>query len=250
MREEFEHLRSAEEAAIRERYARRPGDFLEGGVYHPVLADRLVYRHQKERVIGRFLRRRWFGRISKLRVLEVGCESGRTLQLLIGLGIDPSRTVGVDIIEAHIARARQALPASCALLQADFLGVDLSPACFDLVVQSTTFSSILNVQVRRAMARRLVSFVAPGGVILWYDLAYDNPKNPDVHGIGRTEIRRLFPDCRLEFHRMTLAPFIGRLAARAGYAACNALALLPFLRSHLLAWIEPVASYPAARSGR
>lgn len=239
MSEGLERLRSAEETAIRDRYSRRSGDFLETGLYHPVRADRLVSRQQKERAFARFLRKRWFGRISELRVLEVGCASGHTLQTLFGLGIDPSRAVGVDLLEARIARARQYLPSSCALLQADVLVADLPVAGFDLVVQSTVFSSVLNAQVRQALAERITSLVAPGGVILWYDLAYDNPGNPDVHGIGRSEIRAMFPGCRIYFHRMTLAPFIGRKAAHLGYLACSALALMPFLRSHLLAWIEP-----------
>lgn len=239
MSEELERLRSAEASAVRDRYARRTDDFLETGPYHPVRADRLVSRQQKEREIARFLRRRWFGRISGLRVLELGCASGQTLQMLFGLGIEPARTTGVDLLESRIALARENLPPSCTLLQADALVADLPSAGFDLIVQSTMFSSVLNEQVRRALAQRMVTLLAPGGVILWYDLAYDNPGNPDVHGIGRSEIRALFPDSRMQVRRMTLAPFIGRGAARLGYIACSVLASMPFLRSHLLAWIEP-----------
>lgn len=239
MSDELERLRSAEATAVRDRYSRRTGDFLESGPYHPVRADRLVARQQKEREIARFLRKRWFGRISELRVLEIGCASGRTLQMLLGLGIDPARMTGVDLLESRLARARENLPPSCCLLQADALVADLPSAGFDVVVQSTMFSSVLNGQVRRALAERMVTLLAPGGVILWYDLAYDNPGNPDVHGIGRSEIRAMFPDCGMQFRRMTLAPFIGRAAARLGYTACSMLAAMPFMRSHLLAWIEP-----------
>ncbi len=239
MSEELERLRSAEATAVRDRYARRTGDFLETGPYHPVRADRLVSRQQKEREIARFLRRRWFGRISGLRVLELGCAYGGTLQTLFGLGIDPARTTGVDLLEPRIARARENLPPNCTLLQADALVADLPSAGFDLVVQSTMFSSVLNEQVRRALAERMVTLLAPGGVILWYDLAFDNPGNPDVHGIGRSELRALFPGCRMQHRRMTLAPFIGRRAAQMGFLACSMLASMPFLRSHLLAWIEP-----------
>ncbi len=239
MNEDIELLRSAEEAAVRARYARRSGDFLETGRYHPVLLDRLISRQQKERVIADFLRKRWLGRIGQLRVLEIGCESGGTLQMLFGLGINPARAIGLDLLEEHIDRAKRRLPSSCVLLQADGLATELPLAGFDLVVQSTVFSSVLDSRVRHALAERMVSLIAPGGVILWYDISLDNPQNPDVLGISVLELRSLFPGCTIRVRRLTLAPPIARMVGRMGYAASIAFGLIPFLRSHLLAWIEP-----------
>ncbi len=239
MKDDFELLRSAEETAMRARYSRRSGDFLETGIYHPVQRDRLISRQQKERVIADFLRNRWLGRIGHLKVLEIGCESGGTLEMLFGLGINPNHAIGLDLLEDHIERARRRLPSSCVLLKADALAAELPLAGYDLVVQSTVFSSVLDSRVRHALANRMVSLIAPGGVILWYDMTLDNPRNPDVLGISVSELRNLFPGCTIRARRLTLAPPIARIVGRLGYAASIALGLFPFLRSHLLAWIEP-----------
>ncbi len=73
---------------------------------------------------------------------------------------------------------------------------------FEIVMQSTVFSSILSNEVRAILARKMWEWVAPGGGILWYDFAIDNPRNPDVRGVRDRELRKLFPDGRFDVHRV------------------------------------------------
>jgi len=234
--------RAAEEEAIRARYARRAGEYGELGPYHPSRPDRLVSRHEKEREISRYFRFHYPGRIDQLRLLEIGCAMGETLHMFHAIGLNPGLTTGVDLLADHVKRARERLPAACSVFECDALLVPLPEGSFDIVVQSTVFSSILNGTVRSALARRMIALLAPGGVACWYDLAFDNPRNPDVRGIKKAEVQALFPGCDIQLRRMTLAPPISRRCSRLGYGVCRTLSRMPFLRSHILAWIRPSTS--------
>ena len=78
----------------------------------------------------------------------------------------------------------------------------------------------------------------PDGLILWYDFLYDNPKNPDVRGVRKREIQRLFPGCSVGLRKVTLAPpIVRRLAARAWWL-CTILEAIPLLRTHYLGVIR------------
>jgi hypothetical protein len=46
-------------------------------------------------------------------------------------------------------------------------------------------------------------------MILRYDFRL-NPTNPQTRGIRPKEIKRLFPGCAFEFHKITLAPPLAR----------------------------------------
>src|SRR5947208_3097463 len=84
----------------------------------------------------------------------------------------------------------------------------------------------------------LHSQTAPGGLILWYDFRFNNPRNPHVRGIGAVEIRDLFPACPLKGKRATLAPPIARPVVSLSWDLGLVLEHLPFLNSHYLAVIR------------
>ena len=78
------------------------------------------------------------------------------------------------------------------------------------------------------------------GIILWYDFIYNNPHNPDVHGVGRDEIKKLFAPYNCEFHRVTLAPPIMRRMIRFSWILTEMTeTFLPFLCTHVLVLITP-----------
>ena len=58
---------------------------------------------------------------------------------------------------------------------------------FKLVVISTVMTSILDAEVRRAVADEVDRVLEPGGAVLWYDFRVDNPANPNVRGIYISE---------------------------------------------------------------
>jgi SAM-dependent methyltransferase len=107
-------------------------------------------------------------------------------------------------------------------------------AAFDLALQATMFSSILDVGARRAIAAEVARVVRPGGVLLWYDLRVNNPGNPDVRRVTREEIAALFPAWRITLERATLAPPLARTLAGRAEMTARFLAAVPWLRTHYL----------------
>ena len=111
-------------------------------------------------------------------------------------------------------------------------------ARFDVVSQFTVFTSILDPAVKRAVASEMLRVLKPGGVVLWYDFRYNNPRNPMVKGIEADEIRALFPDCRVDLERVTLAPPVARAVVPLSFIAALLLQKIPFLRTHYLGIIQ------------
>ena len=86
---------------------------------------------------------------------------------------------------------------------------------FDLVHQSTVFTSILDPATRRRTAEEMVRVLKPDGLILRHDYHVNNPSNPDVHAVSRREIHALLPVCSVAIRPLTLAPPPG--GAHAGH---------------------------------
>jgi hypothetical protein len=94
---------------------------------------------------------------------------------------------------------------------------------------------VLDKGVRRLIANQICRVLAPGGVLLWYDFAINNPRNVNVRKITRKEVAALFPELRGQIKSVTLAPPLTRLVAPRSRALANVLEAIPFLRTHLLA---------------
>jgi SAM-dependent methyltransferase len=225
-----------EAAEVRRRYDRRLADAGAESVYHPARLDRVLLRQRKEMHIAKRLRQRWLPRIPAARVLEVGCGSGANLAMFMAFGFAPENLCGVELLEERVAAAHRLLPSGISVTFGDATRQGYAAGSFDIIIQSTVFSSILDPGVRAELARQMWTWLKPGGEVYWYDLAVDNPKNRDVVGISRREIAALFPEAQIQFHRVTLAPPIARRIVHAAWLY-RVLDAMPLLRSHTLAWI-------------
>ena len=127
------------------------------------------------------------------------------------------------------------------LVVADGARLPVGDKTFDVVMQVTMFTSILDPALRRQVAAEMQRVLAPGGCILWYDFFLDNPRNADVRGVGRKELRSLFPGSHLSLRRVTLAPPLGRAVAPRSVLLARALEAVPLLRSHYAGVIRPGA---------
>lgn len=171
-------------------------------------------------------------------VLEVGCGSGGNLLELIQLGAQPQNLVGNELLPDRVAVARHVLPQAVRLLPGDATQLGFEDASFDIVYQSTVFSSILDDGLQERLAAAMWRWVRPGGGVLWYDFTFDNPRNPDVRGVKLARIRRLFPKGVPSVRRVTLAPPIARRVVPVHPALYGVFNALPFLRTHVLCWIQ------------
>ncbi|MCA9156751.1 MAG: methyltransferase domain-containing protein [Planctomycetales bacterium] len=224
-----------EVAEIRARYDRRPSnDRQHNSLLH---AYRYMPNLEKQRALLRLLGKRYGSDLSQLDFLEVGCGHGNNLRLMIHWGLDPSRIIGNELLPERLEHTSRRVPSEVRLHAGDALKMDVAPESIDIVMASTVFSSILDADFRRALARQMWSWVRPGGGVLWYDFTVNNPKNPDVRKVTARELSRLFPDATNEASRITLAPPLARLVCRLHPSLYSGLNLFPFLRTHLIAWL-------------
>jgi SAM-dependent methyltransferase len=222
-----------EPAAVAARYAQRVDD----GRYDPLKPDVLLARQERERALVALLRRHAPRPLRELDVLEVGCGHGDNLLELMRLGADPARLVGNELLPERFAAARRRLPEAVRLVEGDALATALPEAGFDIVLQSTVFTSLLDDSFQQRLAARMWQWVRPGGAVLWYDFAFDNPRNRHVRGVPVARIRALFPQATLDVRRVTLAPPLGRRAAGVHPMLWHGLNAVPWLRTHRMAWI-------------
>jgi ubiquinone/menaquinone biosynthesis C-methylase UbiE len=222
---------------IRERYARRARDDVTAR-YGPLEPAEYMSAQEKQRALIRWVRKFGIAPLEGRRLLEVGCGAGDDLLGFIQLGFSPSNLIAYELLEDRIAVARERLPTSVTLHLGDASQADLPGQSFDVVYQSTVFTSILDDFLQERLATKMWELVSPGGGVLWCDFVYDNPRNPDVRGVPLRRVRSLFPYGAVRSWRIWLAPPISRRLTRlhpALYAVAN---VFPFLRTHVLCWIE------------
>ncbi|WP_019143170.1 class I SAM-dependent methyltransferase [Noviherbaspirillum massiliense] len=231
--------RHAEVNAIVSRYAVRDAgkDALR---YSWLKPDVHLAGMESDRIMLQFFAAAGLSDLSRVSLLEVGCGSGSNLLRFLRWGFDPANLVGNELLPASLERARRYLPSELELIGGDASQLDCGP--FDIVYQSTVFSSILDNGFQHKLAQRMWDMTRAGGAILWYDFCYDNPKNPDVRGVSRRRIRELFPRSSPVIRRVTLAPPISRTVTRLSPHLYSVLNALPFLRTHALCWIPKPAS--------
>ena len=231
---------SDETARVVERYARRPA--LDAR-YSLLRAEVMQAVHERQRALAGLLRAaarrdpRW-AELPTLRLTEVGCGAGGNLLEWLRLGLRPEHLTGLELLPERAAGARDLLPAGLAVIEGDACIAPVEPGSQDLVLASTVFSSLLDAAFQQRLADAMWRWLRPGGAVLCYDFAVDNPRNPDVRGVPVARLRQLWPQGHVQFRRVTLAPPIARRLA-ALHPALPALAnALPLLRTHRLAWIE------------
>jgi SAM-dependent methyltransferase len=195
-----------------------------------------LYSHyfveEREQIYRKVIEHEWKD-VSARTLFEVGAGTGFNMPFFLRAGFRPENITANELLADRAWGSRERFPA-IRLLPGNVLDV-AEDRQFDLVFQSTVFSSVLDDQFRAALAAKMRRLLKPEGIILSYDFVYDNPSNKDVRRFTADHIMRLFPRCSYSFHRVTLAPPIGRRVPRL-YPVLNAL--FPFLRSHLVAVIR------------
>ena len=175
-------------------------------------------------------------RLEGARVLDVGAGSGYFLHRLTEYGAAEGH--GIDLMKDRVAAGQRRYP-TLHLEVGSATELPYADGAFDLVPQFTCLSSILDDEVRLAVAREMRR-VAAGGWVCSFDMrglrrpgssdkrAADTPTIP----IDEAELRRLFGDPAL-LRRAALAFELAQFSGRHAFLA-TAFGALPPLRSHLL----------------
>jgi ubiquinone/menaquinone biosynthesis C-methylase UbiE len=162
---------------------------------------------------------------------------GGELRNFIRYGASPENLFGIDLLPDRIGIAKKISP-NIDFRCGDASEIPYEDESFDMVLQFTVFTSILDKGMKRSIATEMLRVLKPDGIVLWYDYHMNNPKNPDVKGVKKQEIYELFPGCLIDLKRITLAPPITRLLARHSWFACYLLERLKVFNTHYLGVIR------------
>ncbi len=224
---------------LRLEYEDRARRFAASDTYSLFNPANLFTVQQRQRAVLKMLRRQGLYPLAEQFILELGCGRGGVLLEYLSYGAAPGRLYGTDLLPDRVSAAHQNLP-QVALTVADGQQLPYADGQFDLVVQYTVFTSVLDDGVKANLARDMLRVLRkPAGLILWYDF-WLNPTNPQTRGIRPAEVRRLFPNCRCDFQRITLAPPITRRLIKMSWLACYLLEKVRAFNSHYLAAIRPI----------
>jgi ubiquinone/menaquinone biosynthesis C-methylase UbiE len=221
---------------LRNEYADRVIQFAGSNIYSFFNPAYLFMIQQRQRSLLRSLSNSGINKLSDKKILEVGCGNGRALVEYLLLGAQAKNTFGIDLLVDRVRQAQQILPGS-GIGCADGQNLPFPNQYFDLILQYTAFSSILNEQIRALMATEMLRTMRNDGIIVWYDF-WINPTNPHTKGIRPAEIRSLFPNCSYEFHKITLAPPISRQVAQFSWILVQLMESIKIFNSHYLVLIK------------
>lgn len=226
---------------IRLEYADRERRLAGSDIYSWFNAAYLFAIQQRHRVVLALLKSQGFDDLANLRILEMGCGGGGVLTEYLGFGASPENLYGVDLLCVRLLHAHHNLPGS-GFANADGQSLPFPSKTFDLVLQYTAISSILDPEIRRNICIDMLRVLKPGGLLLWYDF-WLNPTNPQTRGIRPAEIRQLFPNSTYEFHKVTLAPPIARCIVPVSWMLALFLEKLKIFNSHYLVAIRPKLAF-------
>ena len=215
------------EEQIISQYSKRHGNsnLYAGGYYVDYVQNEI-----KEN-IETFLTRE-FKDFRNLTLLEIGAGNSSNAKIFINIGVNPKNICFNELLPERIEVIKAHFPDNT-IFEGNASEIN-SDKKFDIIFQSTVFTSILNQADREKLAKKMLDLLNPNGIILWYDFIYNNPKNKDVRKVDVKELKLLFAkSSNIYYKKITLAPPIGRKVKKF-YKLFN----IPILRSHILAIIK------------
>lgn len=222
-----------ETARIRAVYEQRDSDNREA-LYRWFEPTSQLFSFRRGLIISKILSQHGLSDLSNIEVVDVGCGSGTWLRQLLQWGAEPGKLHGVDLLAANIERGQRLSP-HLDLRLTEGWPLPFQESGYDLTSAFTVFSSITDPAARTDLASEIYRILKPGGLAIIYDVKLKNPFNRDLVPIGKAEIRRLFPGCKIERRTLNLIPPLARrLVPYCLGCAVLLEAVLPFLRSHAI----------------
>jgi len=171
------------------------------------------------------------------RLCETGCGSGQILMDYVNWGLTAENIYALDKDPQRVKAAKNKLP-HAEIVEGYADKLPWPDNHFDIVLQATLFTSILDPTVRNKSAGEIMRVLKNDGVILWYDFIFNNPWNKNVIGMKKSEIKNLFPGMKISLKRTTLWPQLGRIIVPISWTIAWWLEKLPFLCTHYIGIIR------------
>ncbi len=187
---------------------------------------------EREKIYKSIINNHFYNK-NNLKLLEVGAGVGMNLSFFHSIGFEYPHIYANELSEDRFEKLKNSFP-EVTCFSGDASEMEMNQK-FDVVFQSTVFSSILSNALRIKLAAKMFDLTNDNGIVLWYDFIYNNPKNKNVRKVTKSEIKTLFPNAKkYEFYKVTLAPPIGRRVGK-WYSFFNRF---KFLRTHVIAVIH------------
>jgi SAM-dependent methyltransferase len=233
----------SEQDKIIERYARRGADprkaqewFGQTDVTH------LLRIQERHRTALKLLSGHGISSFQGMSILDVGCGDGNFLGQMMAWGACAEHLHGIDLREGIVGLARERYT-TLDLRVGSGSALPWESESMDLVVINTVFSSILSEETRFTVANEVRRVLRSSGVILVYDMRWENPKNPDVKAVPLRNLKGLFPDFEASSQSLSLAPPLARRLPSIGLERTySLLSNIPALRSHICVLLQNNAS--------
>jgi SAM-dependent methyltransferase len=197
----------------------------------------LFTRQGQERWLLHILRKADLLPLGDRKVLEVGCGRGNWFSAFEAFGADLQQIAGIELDPTRAAACQARFPSADVRI-GDARTMPWDDESFDIVFQSTVFTSILDEQARREMAAEMLRVLHPSGCIVWYDFIFNNPHNPNVKGIDLPTIKSLFPECPCRFWRVTLAPPLSRRIVPLSWWLADLMERCKLLNTHYFGYLR------------
>jgi ubiquinone/menaquinone biosynthesis C-methylase UbiE len=218
---------------IRAEYDRRARE-IPAGFYSFDGAANLFALHAREKALRDAFASISFLPLTGRKLLEIGCGTGEWFGSFERLGLARADLFGIELDSARAEAAKARAPG--ATIEIGNAGqLRFGDASFDVVFQSTVFSSVLQGSLQSELAAEMTRVLKPGGAVAWYDFSFDNPRNKSVRGVRRRDIARLFPTLKWRFWRVTLAPPVARRLVPLSWPVAEVLQWLKLANTHLMA---------------
>jgi hypothetical protein len=216
---------------IKQRYEKRKS-VLPGSKHKTSFHFDYFMQSEREMIYLKIIKSIFAGR-DDIKLIEIGAGMGTNIYFFLKHGIKSQNIYANELLDDRLKVLHENLP-FIQIIPGDASKLEYQNE-FDIVFQSTVFTSILNIDLKTEIAERMWKMKKENGIVLWYDFIYDNPNNKDVKGISKKEILQLFPNAQnVTFYPVTLAPFIGR---RTGKFYHHINMFFPLLRTHIIALI-------------
>lgn len=199
--------------------------------------------HDRDMALCRLLDQEVIRPLSRYCILDLGCGRGDLIERLQRFGFPDESLFGIDLLPASLAVAARKCP-DVSFTEANAEHLPFPGQKFNFVLVFTVFSSILNPVMASNVAREIDRVLTPDGAVIWYDMRYPNPWNPNIRAMTKQRIQSLFPNYQLELQSKTLIPTIAYRLGSLTNPLYPALACFPALRSHYFGLLR--RSSPAA----
>lgn len=223
---------------IRAEYEQR--DSAPGAVYSSYRAPNFFALQSRERALRDGLEANGLLPLFNASLLEVGVGGAAWFPTFHRFGLAEERFAGIDLMADRVEKARVRTP-KADMRVGDGASLPWDDGSFDVVFQGTMLSSVLDDGLQARIAAEMLRVVRPTGAIVSYDFSFNNPRNKQVRGVHRRDLKRLFPNCVITTSKASLAPPVARRLVPISWTLAELLQGVRVANTHLLAVVRPMA---------